>query len=162
MQGDTIFATSNIDSTLLFSANQGNKWNIVSKLGLPSSDFVSLVMIQDELYAELLSGEIYRTTIPKFLDVRSLSVGQHESLIVYPNPVSSWAAVSYNLSIPQLVSVTLHDALGREAASPITKQLQNAGAHEINLGIRNLNLGIYSISLFTGANEIFAKFIVLH
>jgi hypothetical protein len=67
---------------------------------------------------------------------------------VYPNPTRTEARIDYELPRPGPVTVTLHDALGRQVQS-LPLGMQAAGAHQAVLDVADLAPGVYLCEVVT-------------
>lgn len=83
------------------------------------------------------------------------------SLSVFPNPASSNTSISFTLSLPGTVSITVFDMAGRLVQTVATREMQQ-GVHRIILNTNDLSAGMYLLKL--QSNEILQtkKFIVQH
>jgi hypothetical protein len=61
----------------------------------------------------------------------------------YPDPFNPSTKISFTLSHPSVVTITLYDILGRQAAVIMERKLMNEGTHEITFDAGNLASGIY-------------------
>jgi hypothetical protein len=67
----------------------------------------------------------------------------------FPNPFGAELTVSFTLTRPQLVTLTLHDALGRVVLAQAAT-LQPAGARQLSLATAGLPAGVYTAHLRFG------------
>jgi hypothetical protein len=82
-------------------------------------------------------------------------------LLVYPNPMSTEATISYNLAGEQSVNIGLYDLTGRELKE-LANGNQLAGQHTMNLNNEDLSDGIYFIKMNAGnSNTVTKKLIVI-
>ena len=75
-------------------------------------------------------------------------VAESNELRVYPNPVSSTTAISFSLSKPEKVSITVYDVTGRIVKTIADKEI-NEGEHQVTLDVKDMNAGIYLLRLQT-------------
>ena len=66
-----------------------------------------------------------------------------------PNPASDFIEVSYNLTNPYEVSLTLYDINGKNVLAPVSDK-QNTGYNSLKLNVSELNSGIYFYELKVG------------
>ncbi|HTA27300.1 MAG TPA: M43 family zinc metalloprotease [Bacteroidia bacterium] len=86
---------------------------------------------------------------------------ENYQFVVYPNPMSNAATVSYYLPNEQLVNIGLFDVTGREITE-LSNSNQVAGHHTFNLNNENLSNGIYFIKLVSGnSKSVTQKLIVI-
>jgi len=83
----------------------------------------------------------------------------------YPNPFNPNTTISYNLPKSGLVSLTIHDLLGRELVSLVSSE-QSAGQHSVNWNGKNnfgmdVPSGIYLYSLSSGNYQSTMKMILM-
>ena len=82
------------------------------------------------------------------------------NLLVYPDPMSTEATISYYLPGEQSVNIGLYDITGRELKE-ITNANQQAGQHTINLNNENLSNGIYFIKMSSGNSSVITKKLIV-
>jgi len=76
------------------------------------------------------------------------------SLQVYPNPVSYNSVLSYSLSTPETVAITVHDINGMEIGTVSSSRLHNAGSYQLPLLLpTSISAGTYFILLATGSGK---------
>jgi spore germination protein YaaH len=68
----------------------------------------------------------------------------------YPNPFNPVTAVSYQLSVPGMTTLTVYDMLGREVAT-LVNDLQQPGRHTVSFNASNLSSGVYFYTLRSGS-----------
>lgn len=81
------------------------------------------------------------------------------SMIASPNPFNPITAITYNLTSPSRVTLTIFDLTGREVAT-LVDGTQPAGIHEVRFNGGNLPSSIYFARL-TGNNQTSVKKLVL-
>lgn len=83
------------------------------------------------------------------------------SLLVYPNPVTDDATISYNLNKASKVRIEVSDMVGRIVLS-IGETDQTEGQHTMHFPVNTANLpkGIYIIRLFTGDESQTSRFTI--
>lgn len=81
-------------------------------------------------------------------------------LLIYPNPTSSEATISYSLPAEQFVHIGLFDITGRELKE-LTNTNQVAGQHVITINNGELSNGIYFIKMNSGNSSIAQKLVVI-
>jgi len=70
----------------------------------------------------------------------------------YPNPFSATTLIAYNLQEPEVVSLTIYNALGEQVASLVNAE-QGTGAHSVDFNGANLHNGVYYYRLTAGMNS---------
>ena len=68
--------------------------------------------------------------------------GEYKLLQNYPNPFNPTTKISYNISKPGFVRISLYNVLGKEVLNMVNEQKQ-AGMYEYTLKAEMLNTGIY-------------------
>lgn len=81
------------------------------------------------------------------------------NLMIYPNPVSSTATISFKLENSKEVSIILFDASGRKVTSVFDGALE-AGNQKIEMKRNNLVSGIYLLQIITGTEVQRLKMII--
>lgn len=77
------------------------------------------------------------------------ALDEHIGLSVSPNPFSTVAQVSYTLSEPSTVQLSLFDLSGRLIAQPLSPEQQTEGEHSIYIQGNDLPKGLYLYELRT-------------
>jgi spore germination protein YaaH len=85
----------------------------------------------------------------------------NNELIIYPNPFSHSATVSYELSTSSNVEIKLLDLLGKEVVI-LASQKQDEGSHRLEINSDKLHLaqGLYLLKMRVNAKEITKKLVV--
>jgi len=81
-------------------------------------------------------------------------------LRIYPNPVSQFADITYQLQSDSKVSITLFDATGKVLSYITKNQSRQAGQHQIELDAFHLSTGIYYLKLQLDGNITTQKLII--
>lgn len=68
----------------------------------------------------------------------------------YPNPFNPRTRISYTLRLPQIISLKVHDAAGREIET-LFKGYKEAGTYQISFGGNKYPSGIYYCHLISGS-----------
>jgi hypothetical protein len=84
--------------------------------------------------------------------VRSAS-GAVTSLAIMPNPAHGMAVLTYGLSRPRTVSITLHDITGRLVRVLAQKTPRDAGAFTTEIDLEGLARGVYLVVIATPDGE---------
>jgi hypothetical protein len=84
----------------------------------------------------------------------------YEDMTVSPNPAKESATLSFSLSAPAPVLLTLHDVLGREVVHTPQK-LYGTGAHEVSLAVDALPAGIYFLRCSIGERVVVRRVVVV-
>ncbi len=77
----------------------------------------------------------------------------------FPNPASGYTNISYSLSAPGSVSISIHDILGRKVKS-IFDGYKSDGSHSEHIGLTTLPAGVYYIALTAGGERRAVRFSV--
>ena len=81
------------------------------------------------------------------------------SLKVYPNPVSTYANVEYNLKRTSNVRIDIYDLSGKLINSEKINN-QHPGEHTYNFNVNNYNKGTYILSITANGKKSVSRFIV--
>ncbi len=74
--------------------------------------------------------------------VKSPETGKNKKTVNYPNPFNSSTTISYNISIPGNVTITLFNLLGREVCR-YKEGFKGIGESKIKIDLDFLNSGVY-------------------
>lgn len=89
-----------------------------------------------------------------FTGVNQLTNVVVNSFVVYPNPASQNANISFNIVENNTVTINIYDILGNLVSSLNKGNEFEKGNHTVNLNTSNLSSGIYTVSLeVNGAKE---------
>ncbi len=80
-------------------------------------------------------------------------------VVVYPNPMSDAANVSFSLKTNENVSMNVYNVLGKLVLTQGAREYA-AGDHTLNINAENLTNGMYYVELIIGANRISNKITV--
>ena len=113
------------------------------------------------IYAATYGKGVYRCENYKkdFAGVPETPSVENIAVSMYPNPVSSQATLSFELSESCNVSYQVFDMAGRMVMSQNMGRFAE-GEHQINLNAENLSTGSYILRLCQGANDSCVKFLV--
>ena len=101
---------------------------------------------QDEIGCENTS------TQPVYVDnCTGITELSGKSIQVYPNPLTENSTLSFYLSNPETVNVSVFNNLGMEVIKIANQQLQS-GIQNINLNVTSLENGIYFIRIQAGSD----------
>jgi hypothetical protein len=78
----------------------------------------------------------------------------------YPNPFSSITNISYTLSDPSHVKLSVYNMLGQEVAELINEKM-STGSHSIKWNAGNITSGIYFMRMTVGDNSITKKTLIV-
>jgi hypothetical protein len=134
---------------------------------------IEVPSVPPQIYPEIFTyGSLYIATYGRgvFRDDTYRTVGieepvqhNHASLVntvsVYPNPVSSYATVSMEISTKADVTIHVYDLSGRLVTSAIAGEL-SSGKQEVNIDCSRLESGTYILKVFAGDDSGISKFIV--
>jgi len=79
---------------------------------------------------------------------------------IYPNPLSQFGNITYELPVDSKVSIMLFDAMGKRVNTLAENQKQQAGQHQLDFNVTNLPTGIYYLKLQSNENDIIKKLMV--
>lgn len=149
---DIIVGTSG--NGLFVSLNQGNSWQLADTSGLTDGYIYCLAQNGSRLFAGANNGEVWsrplREIITKVREnwqpivANSFRLNQN-----YPNPFNPDTKISYTLSSPQHVTLTVYDELGREIAT-LADGVKSPGLHEVSFDGSKYPSGVYFYRLKVG------------
>jgi len=67
----------------------------------------------------------------------------------YPNPFNPTTTISYNITEPSIVKLTIYNLLGQEIKT-LVNEFKEAGVHTVNFNASELNSGLYIYKLQAG------------
>lgn len=148
---------------VLVTVTQIPNWLSFSQMSaeaLPREGVVNpLASLSFDVLATALIGEPFELVLEVHASQRLVATHTIRLLITappeltlsvpYPNPSRGSATVSFELPSSELVRVSLLDVLGREVTQLIDS-VQEAGAHQIQIGRKELAPGLYFIRLVSG------------
>ena len=79
----------------------------------------------------------------------------------YPNPFNPTTAISYKLSALSRVTLKVYDVLGREVATLVNDEVQQAGTHEVRFDASRLPSGVYFYTVRFGGMSLTKKMVLL-
>jgi PKD repeat protein len=85
---------------------------------------------------------------------------ENYNFLVYPNPTSDNATITYNLPGDQTLQVGLFDIAGREITE-LANGSQSGGQQTLNLNTENLSNGIYFIKMVSGNSKSVTKKLIV-
>jgi endo-1,4-beta-xylanase len=146
--GGTITFTNHINAWASFGMNLGSTW-----------DYQILAI-------EGWGGSSGNANIT--VSVGSSNTSEREQIIPegyaleqnYPNPFNPTTTISFSLQSKSYVSLKIFDALGREVATLISKEL-NAGNHSLRWDASSISSGVYFYRLQVGSYSETKKLILL-
>lgn len=97
-----------------------------------------------------------------FVGVNEITSLTENSFVVYPNPATSHANVSFMMNEKNKVNVTLFDVLGNVVATIANSNEFEKGMQVLEINTSNLSSGIYYISLEINGNKETKKLIINH
>ena len=68
-----------------------------------------------------------------------------------PNPARRETELNFTLPSTEVVTITLHDATGREIGTAVRDQQFTAGAHNVSFNVESLASGTYFFTLKAGS-----------
>ncbi|MDP1728122.1 MAG: zinc-dependent metalloprotease [Bacteroidota bacterium] len=158
----SIGATTTLASTINFEPSEKAKWN---EMVYKSSTFPKTPNLMFKIVFTYKGGNNFYLDNVRAGDgassgIRSQSASE-TSLMVYPNPFSGTATLTYELKKNQSISIQLFDLLGKEMCN-LYEGLQIAGNQSILIDNSKLNLkgGVYFIKLSTHDNSVTQKIII--
>ena len=118
--------------------------------------------LQEELQKRGLQLPVYDTFTVDYVrvykktatPVEEVTKDKKETLsaVVYPNPFSNTTTLSYALSSPEEVALTIFDAAGQEVVN-LVKGLQSGGTHHAIFNARDLPPGVYYYRFSTASGR---------
>jgi hypothetical protein len=79
----------------------------------------------------------------------------------YPNPATRAATLSFVLTTPAQVSLSIFDLQGRRIGQPIANEARPAGTHYANISVEGWSPGCYLCRLEVGGRDFTSKLVVL-
>ena len=94
-------------------------------------------------------------------EVTSVSAGTPPAahLWVAPNPARDYITIHYDLLAAGVVSLEIHDRLGRHIATPINAR-QASGEHSVGLDVASMGTGVYHCQLRIGDELVTGSFVI--
>jgi type IX secretion system substrate protein len=83
------------------------------------------------------------------------------SVLLYPNPASNKAVVSFSLANNELVKISVIDAQGKLVMQPVMRNLK-AGKQLFDINTSNLTSGLYFVQLTVDEHSSQLKLVVVH
>jgi hypothetical protein len=110
---------------------------------------------------EILIDELTVTDVTTSVQNNGLRMpDSHVVLQNYPNPFNPGTTISFYLPVMDRVSVQVFNTLGECIATPVERQIQAPGPHEVAFNAGNLPGGVYIMRL-SGLNTITKKIMLL-
>ncbi|MDD2890911.1 MAG: T9SS type A sorting domain-containing protein [bacterium] len=133
-----------------------------SKRCLPQiPDTLTLIAVTTYTGDNNLSNDT--TTVTFFIDLPAVSEMANEyktSMKITPNPVISYATLSYQLPVKAKTSLKIYDVGGRLVKTLINEE-KKAGSYNVNLDARSLPPGIYFAKIICGNRSFTQKLTLL-
>ncbi len=94
-------------------------------------------------------------------EVTSVTAGTPPAaqLWVAPNPARDYITIHYDLQASGVVSLEIHDRLGRHIATPINAR-QASGEHAVGLDVATLGAGVYHCQLRVAGELVTGSFVI--
>ena len=94
-------------------------------------------------------------------EVTSVTAGTPPAahLWIAPNPARDFITIHYDLRAAGVVSLEIHDRLGRHIAMPINAR-QAAGDHSVGLDVGTMNSGVYHCQLRVDGKLVTGSFVI--
>jgi len=86
--------------------------------------------------------------------------GTYALLSSYPNPFNPTTTIRYSIPNSDIVSLTVHDNLGRSVAK-LASGRKSAGVYNVQFDAGSLSSGVYFCRLIAGRNVISTKLVVV-
>ncbi len=148
---DTLLFAGTFGSGVFLSTNNGTSWTAVNT-GLDSTDVWSLVVLGEDLFAGTYGGGVWRRPLSEMMtSAKMTSIRSSSSFNLkqnYPNPFNPSTTIEFTLPTRAFVSLKVFDALGREVAILLSKEL-NAGTHSRQWNAEGYASGMYLYRLQT-------------
>lgn len=129
-----------------------------------STDVVDLYLsLSGILYAKIdPSGlnpiyEFYRTTEPVYVGINQ-NPQKHESLNVYPNPVTSTANIIYSTNELSKVDIAIFDVTGKNVYK--YKVDQGSGDYKVPVSVKDIDNGVYFVKVSVNSKTEIKKIII--
>jgi hypothetical protein len=149
------------DEGVFLSWDAGVTWEPMND-GLTDFKITSLAQAGRKLYAGVENGGIWEFPAEFAGDgVAEESAPDPILLSIQPNPVTEHVTMNYRLVNRSMVSVTIHDALGRIVSQPVVDVIQESGEHRVVMDAEGLAAGAYHCSISAGNDLRRAGFVIL-
>jgi hypothetical protein len=143
-----------------FSIDDG-KYSSLMLNNLPANEtFISHTNNALDSGTVSVSGDSFNITLPALSVTAILLRGEGAGLDISPNPFGSITTISFNLTGPSGVTLTLFDMLGRKMKTVFSGFLP-AGFYETELPVDDLSAGIYFYELKAGNQTEIKKCMVI-
>jgi hypothetical protein len=162
MIGGDMFAAVTTNGVFRSSDN-GTTWTAINE-GLTDLRMTGFGIVDGMLYASTESWGIWKRPLSEVLsevedNITSSSISS--DLFVHPNPATERIIIRFMQKKSSLVTITLHDALGRIVTQPVVDAMQEAGEHQIALPTDGLAAGVYLCSVNAEGVERVVRFVVV-
>lgn len=152
---------------LLYSSNGGASWTPVTTGVYKGSTqtYPTAKIFWDTLFASLSDGGLVRRGVMEsgILSVArnaASSPGGYQLEQNYPNPFNPETAISYQLSAAGMVTVTVHDIIGREVAT-LVNEVKEAGVYTVRFDASHLSSGVYLYSLRSASSVVTKRMLLM-
>lgn len=145
-----------VGNELVSNYNEGNQWfddngmipGATAKTYVPSTEGNYYATVTSEFNCESESSNVIHYT-----PVGIGNATATDDMKVYPNPFSSQLNMSYTLSKPSPVQITVWNNLGQLVASVVNEAMQASGRHDVRFNGVSLDPGVYFVRFNTGSNS---------
>lgn len=103
---------------------------------------------------------ITNVTVDKTNNTALTTLEASLQLQLFPNPVTDWLTVSYQLPKVQELQISILDASGREVSQMADPKLNASGLHRIRWPVQQLPPGLYLLRMRVGERQFGKRFVV--
>ena len=101
------------------------------------------------------------TRIVNGTDISEADNQNNTSMIVFPNPISETALLTFNLPTEANVKIGIYTIDGK-LVQKVSEQKYNAGANAIKFNVESISRGVYFIKLETENTKIIEKIVLMN
>jgi ligand-binding sensor domain-containing protein len=129
---------------VLRSTNNGTNWVPVNT-GLIETSVLTFVESGATFFVGTDGDGVWQRPLAQLVSSAVGSAGRksEQSLVVYPNPISTIATIHYSIERSSSVSLVIYDALGRVVATLLRDRVLQAGPYDATYNAKDLPPGIY-------------------
>jgi ribosomal protein S11 len=150
VDGDNVYAGTS-DNGVYVSNDNGMNW-VQRNEGLGNATVRALHIIGNYIYAGTVNNGVWKREIDQLVGIQSAfsEIPNNYSLSQnYPNPFNPTTAVKYDLPEDGMITLKIHDILGREIYA--INEFKKAGSYSLKFDGSNYSSGIYFYRLESGS-----------
>jgi hypothetical protein len=144
----TAIGSNGTDAIIIHTTDGGDTWTR-QKSGVKG--YLYAVDFTDSLNGTIVGpgGVILRTVNGGLLWVHPDHTQDSLTVQTYPDPTTQVLNFQYVLPTPQIVTLSIFDASGRQVLNPLDNMAQSDGIHTLPIDVTALQSGAYYFSLIT-------------